>query len=442
MTWTNFRLGRSAWAAAYICLMLLTAPAGVFGRLVAHVHQAFWCSVVEAAVLCPVGAITYLNRRWPAPRVLQPLALPLSFLWTEVACSRVMLWVRLFVVHASLSPSLADASVALDWSREGPYDVLSQGLAYLCIVQIVHNMTGVLRTFDAMVRSEADTVMEDAEPLFGNDPDGFTFALFERLVYAYLAGQGLLYGSLVRLFTAMALSLERIAVGTALTALVGAHNSLALCRCFIFFTVAHVILSAALLNMWSVHDEAHDEAEEQVRRQQQLAELGGDAPARRRPTANTAIPCEMLRRLGLRVGCLLEDGARRLLLLPVPPRAAGGPGRWRWLCPEFAALWPEDERRRFYAAALAGAPPAMLAALWDHGPLRRRHVELWRRAGLTTDFVVLGGETFVGDLGAGEAPPPWMVFFLGKIAAILVRGVEAAFGICLAVGGLVVVLTR
>ena len=100
-------------------------------------------------------------------------------------------------------------------------------------------------------------------------------------------------------------------------------------------------------------------------------------------------------------------------------------------------LWSEDERREYYAVALTGAPPRALAALWDHGPLRRRHIELWRRAGLTMDLA-LGTEAAGGNQGAW--PPSEMVFFLGKMAAILVRGLEATFGVFVVVGGIDIVV--
>ena len=100
-------------------------------------------------------------------------------------------------------------------------------------------------------------------------------------------------------------------------------------------------------------------------------------------------------------------------------------------------LWSEDERREYYAAALTGAPSRALAALWDHGPLRRRHIELWRRAGLTTDLA-LGAEAAGGNLEAWL--PDKIAFELGKMAAILVRGLEATFGVFVVVGGIDIVV--
>lgn len=413
--------GRSACAGAYICLMLLAAPTGVPGRLVAHVHHAFWCAVIHAAVLCPVDAITYLSEGRLAPRPLQRLAPFISLLGSEVVCSSAARWVHLFVVHTSLSPFLASTSVALDLSREGPFAVLTQAILYLCIVQIVHDITGVLRTFQATVRSEADNVMADADPLFNKSND-FAYAMLERLVNVYLAGQGVVCGCVAHLFTIMALYLDRMAFGTIVTAASNAHNALSVTWYCIFTTWVMVILTAVPLIVWAAYEDARRAAED---------ELGEGL---RLTATNTAIPWEMLVRLGLRLAWALEAWLR--LLVP-RRRHAGELGRWS--CPELAALWSEDERRRFYADALTGIPSSALAALWGHLPLRRRHVELWRRAGLTTDFT-LGTEAAVGIPGAGM--PPGVMLLLGKIAGILVRGLEATFGVFVVVGGIVIVLTR
>lgn len=431
--------GRSACAGAYICLMLLAAPTGVPGRLVAHVHQAFWCSVIHAAVLCPIDAITHLSERRLAPRALQRLAPFLSFLWSEVICWSAARWVHLFVVHASLSPSLAGASVALDRSREGPFAVLTQGMLYICIVQIAHDTTGVFKTFQATVRSKADNVMADADPLF-NNPNDLACAVLERLAYVYLAGQGVVYGCIAHLFTTMALYLERMAAGTIVTAASNAHDTLSVPWYCVFTTWATVILIATILNVWVAYEDARRAAEWELRRQ-----FRGRRGGRRRPRAaaaerwlltavNTAIPWEILVRLRLRLAWALEACFRRLVWWRWHALGLG-----RWFCPEVAALWSEDERRQFYADALTGAPSSALAALWDHLPLRRRHVELWRRAGLTTDFV-LGGEAAVGIPKAGM--PPDVMLFLGKIAVVLVRGLEATFGVCVVVGGIAIIVTR
>lgn len=440
MTWTNLRFGRSACAAAYICLMLPTAPTGVFGRLVAHMHQAFWCSLIEAVALCPIIAITYLRRRLlvlPTLRILQRLGPCLSLLWSEVVCSRAARWVHLVVTHASLSPYLVDTSVAIDGSRASPYGVLTEGVLYLCVVQIAHDITGALRKLQAMVRSEADIVMADADPLFddASDTEDFLYAVFERLVYAYLAGQALLYGLLTHLFTATALCLSRIAAGTIITAISNAHNALDVCWFYPFTVWATAILIAAALNLIAVlHAEADIAAErERLDRHRRELEEDGRAPRTRMPTANTAIPREMMLSVALRLAWFLEACFR--WLVPWLRHTA-----WLgiWFCPEAVGLWSEDERREYYAEALTGAPSTALAALWDHGPLRRRHVELWRRAGLTMDLALV---TEAAGGNQGTWPPSEMVFFLGKMAAILVRGLEATFGVFVVVGEIDIVLT-
>lgn len=446
MTWTNLRLGRSACAAAYICLMLPTAPKGVFGRLVAHVHQAFWCSVIETVVLCPNIAITYLSERRLALRtlrILQLLAPCLRLLWTEVVCSRVAPWVNLFVIHACLSPYLADTSIALDGSRESPFGVLTEGLLYLCLVQIVHDITGALRTLQVTVRSEADIVMADADPLFddASDIEDFAYAMLERLVYAYLAGQALLYRLLAHLFTTTALYLERIASGTIMAAISNAHNALDICWYYPFTIWATAILIAAALNLSAVHGDAHRAAEDE-RRRRRRRELGEDGRLQPppggghwhwQPVVNNIIPREIVFRLALRLAWALEK-LFRWLVSRFRQTAWWG----KWFCPEVAVLWSEDERREYYAEALTGAPSTALAALWDHVPLRRRHIELWRRAGLTTDLA-LGTEAAGGN--QGTRPPSEMVLFLGKMAAILVLGLEATFGVFVVVGGIDIVFT-
>lgn len=438
MAWTSFRLGRTACAAAYICMMLPIAPTG---RLVAHVHLAFWCSVIEAVVQCPVCAITHLSERRLTPRVLRWLASFLGLLWSEVVCASAARWVHLSVAHASLSSSLAGASIELDRSRESPYGILAQGIFYLCIVQIAHGIAGLLGRLQATVRSEADEVMADAPPLY-KDPRDFedvmfdlTYAMVERLVYAYLAGQALLYGCLVHLFVNMALYLERVAAGTVLTALSNAISTFTGCQNVIFFNLSHLILVVAFLNIWSDFEDAHLDADDERRRQR--AELRRGPPPLhgirpRLPILNTVIPHQMAVRLALRVAWALDEIPGWLV-----PWLRHARGLGTWLCPEVAVMLSEGERQRLYAAALAGAPSSALAALWGHGPLRQRHIELWKRAGLTTGFVLLS-ETAIGMPGAGWAPSG-QTLFLGKVATLLVRGVEAVFGVCVLVGGLIIV---
>ena len=426
MTWIFYRLGRSAFAAFYLCIFLLSvAPTETFGRFVAHVHYAFWCSVIEAAVLSPIDAMAYLSNQQRAPRVLQLLKQLVSCLWSEVACSSVARWVQLFVVHASLD-------------RTGPdtYSVLIHGISFLCIVQIVHDITGFLRMFQATIQSEADDVWEDAEPL-SDDHDNYDIVIYETLIYVFLAGQALVYGFLARLFTLLALYLERMAAGTFVTALSNAHSTLTGWRYCAFVACAALILTAIPMCVYEVWDQAEDEADEELLHRRRELREGRPPPGveRWRPTTTTTIPWMILRRLILRSVWVLGECFRWLM----PWRYAG---LGQWFCPEAAALLSEGLRRHQYAAALTGAPSSMLAALWAHGPLRRRHFDLWRRAGLTTDFV-LSEETAVHLPRRGA--PSWGIvgyFLLGRVAAILVRGLEATLCVFVVVGGIAMAMTR
>lgn len=421
MVWTINRIGRSTCAAGYLCIFVLFTTTGIFGRFLVHVHHAFWCSVIHVAVLSPIDAITYLSNRQLIPRVFQQLAPFVSFLWSEVACSSVALWVQLFVVHASRDRSGLDT-----------YSVLIQGVAFLCVIQIVQDLSNILRIIQAATASQADDVLAHANPLV-DDRAEYETPIFDKLNNVFLAGQALGLGCLVHMFTTMALYLERIAAGTFATALSNAHNVFAGCCYFAFAACAISLLACIFLQVWTVYDDAN----QALRRE--LIELRGRPRPRlvrdQQPTTSNVIPREMLLRLSMRLAWVLEECLRWMASW----RHAG---LGRWFCPEVAALWSQDECRRFYAAAITGIPSSLLAASWRHQPLRQRHIDIWRRAGLTTDFV-LGGEIAVGHAMSG--PPPWEMMgylFLGRVAAVVVGVLEAAFGACLYVCGLILVVTR
>lgn len=432
---------RSACAAAYVCVVISVAPWGVLERLVTNVHQAFWLAVVETAVLGPISAITYLAERQQAPRALRLLAPAARFLWAEAACPGAALWAQLFVAHASL----AGGSPAAPGDQPGiisTLGVLGQGVMYLCVVELVHDVTAVLGAFRAAVMLQAGRV------LAAHDDDvDLEDAMFEGLMYSVLAGQGLLCGCAAHLLTAAALYLERASAGMFVTALCGGcaalsqvplvglwPGALSACEAFIF--------ALAYLQMHAIYDEAAEERRRRAGEGPWDVEEDDEEGALWRPSVATAIPREILRRLAVRLVLGLEWGLRRFVSWKRGSAAAAAGVGWGWFllsCPEAAALWAEDERRRFYAAALIEAPSSALAASWGNGPLRRRHVELWRWAGLTTDFVL--GDKAAAGIPGSAATSGW-VLFLGRCAAILVRGLEATFGVCLVGGGIVMAIMR
>lgn len=356
---------------------------------------------------------------------------------------------------------------------------LLQGIAFLCIIQIVYDINAVLRTFQDAVEHEAEVVWANIE------------SLDDRLIYVYLAGLIFLYGLVVHMFTTMALYLQRMAVGTWVTAHVNAWNTLPSWPLWILGMCSILILEQIIGQVVKLSIEVL--AEEEVRRQRAM---GGplivdnedlDEAAERRladaieavdrvehvevllelvnfePLPEVAVqPADLLeeppalrawrQRRRFRETIEFELGNRIKLWFNwvvvecinlLVPRWFAWPAPWRhislrWICPEFVALWSEDVRADFYAAALTQTPPSVVAILVKNGLLpNREHVDMWREAGLTTDFV-LWGEASVGLLEWGALSGTRMI--LGKVLPTLVRGLEAAFGLCLVVGGIVVII--
>lgn len=133
------------------------------------------------------------------------------------------------------------------------------------------------------------------------------------------------------------------------------------------------------------------------------------------------------------------------------------PWRWlarrRWLCPEFAAMWSEDARRDFYAFVLAGnqLSAGVGAFMVGKRALRQSDYEdLWRRAGLTRDLVLDGGEapaaaaTGGGGGGGGMQwiPAAWDLptrNLPNLMSSPLVCKLQVCFGVCV-VGGAIVAI--
>ena len=188
----------------------------------------------------------------------------------------------------------------------------------------------------------------------------------------------------------------------------------------------------------AVDDEAL--AEREIRRQlrevnavvRQLRQLGeGQPPPRARSQRtslhNTIVWEVQIRAIVLSVGAVIEG-----IKLLVPRRYAVQ--NMRLLCPEFAALWSEDERAHFYTDLLTGGPAssALGAVLVEQGALRLGGYEdLWQRAELTMAVGISGGGMSSG-----------MMSVLGKIASALVHVLERALGACVVVGVIVVIYLK
>lgn len=393
------------------------------------------------------------------------------------------------VVQGSSSPFPADTPTSLDLWGLGINGSLYQGIAFLCIIQIVYDINALLRRLQKEVEPEADDVLADMEPLF-DDSEYFADAIFDRLLYIYLAGQGLLYGFTVHMFTNMAMYLQRMAIGTWVTGFVNAYNTLPVWLLCIYAAWAIFILATIIMHVLAINDEdlaekaearrrevtrqqqelagfirrlreelaldnealgegeAHQEEEARLRRQligallavddEALAEreirrqLGeGQPPPRARSHRtslhNTIVWEVQIRAIVLSVGAVIEG-----IKLLVPRRYAVQ--NMRLLCPEFAALWSEDERAHFYTDLLTGGPAssALGAVLVEQGALRLGDYEdLWQRAELTMA---------VGISGSGMSSG--MMSVLGKIASALVHVLERALGACVVVGVIVVIYLK
>jgi hypothetical protein len=371
-----------------------------------------------------------------------------------------------------------------------------QGIAFLCIIQIVYDMNALLRQLQEGVELLADDCLAKMQPLF-DDSEYFMYAIFERLIYVYLAAQGLLIGFTVHMFTTMAMYLLRMAVGMWVTGFVNAFNTLPVWQFCIFTEWAIYILVIIIRHVLAVDNEALAEeqarldrrtrqvlfvgynaavAEGEARLLRRLDEVvdalaGGDTPRqqrarlvrqlreiltearqlrqlrqgrppsqarrrRRRPALYDTTVDEVLNRaVGLSAGAVVQG-----IKLLVPRFSRYTMRNTRSLHPEFAALWSEEERAHFYADALAGgrASSALGAVLVKQGALRRADYEdLWRRAGLAMGFVLGGDEAAVGVSGGGMASG--LVLVLGKIAGGLVCGLELALGFYVIVGGIVMI---
>ncbi|KAJ0123722.1 hypothetical protein J7T55_012191 [Diaporthe amygdali] len=175
------------------------------------------------------------------------------------------------------------------------------------------------------------------------------------------------HGSLTHLLITMALYLERITMGTFVTSLQIARESFHGSEYWVYIVAAGALFVIVYVYVWKVQGWYEQEYWDP-----QLRDIG-----RWRPT----IPREMIKSLCLRLIWVLEAW-----LWGAVPRGYLRPGLW--CCPELAALWPESELIQFFAESPARIPSFALEALWNQGALRERHVDLWRKTGLTREYVL------------------------------------------------------
>lgn len=386
--WDSLR--ESALAILALFFIAAIGPSRDSNPIGAYIPQAFWCCIVEIAVWCPAEVITFFmhSKRLIPPRILHEWDPFISFIWCEMTGHIVAQTVRPFIVHASLSPSLAGALTP----RNATWGTLARCVQLLCVLQIAHTVSLFVRRLQETLEYIADMPHPNLPP--ENIP------INHHHVLAFL------HGYLGRLYTTAASYLERIAAGMLVTSLTVAYESLEGLEFWAFTAAAVALLLGADLRAWHKVLDWDEEGD-------QLAE---DRPGGRRGWQQTEGE-ETIKKLWLWCNCIFETLFRRM----VPWRF----GR-RWRCPELAALWPEGELWEFYVESLAGSPPLALRSPWSHDGLREHFADQWRRAGLTRDFVL-------GDYSAipTHVPTHWVGhlchMILGKIMVVLVWFLMAAF---------------
>lgn len=327
-----------------------------------YLHRALWCCVVETAVWCPIKVVTYLTRSQLRiqPRLLQKLDPFITLLWCEMTVHIVAQSVQPFIVHASLSPALAEASTATDAPEPDPWGTQVRCLEIFCVSLAISVVSLWVR------RSHGRLELHAYRLLLNADPGEAHITRLHVLAAAH--------GCLDHLLVTTALYLERIAAGSFVTSLVIAHEHLDGWEYWMFTAAAGLLMLEAIAYMFFGNMEAIVWEVEQ--RELMPGRRGG------RQAGRQTIPQEMINRLCLRCVWPLEAWLRRVLPWRLP-----GLGRWWWF-PELAALWPEAELRRFYVESLSESPPLALVAPWGRDATREQHVDLWRRAGLTRDLVL------------------------------------------------------
>ncbi|KAI7782119.1 hypothetical protein LA080_013795 [Diaporthe eres] len=385
-----FNAGRSALAILIIFFIAGTRSLQNLQPKTTHLHQAFWCSVIDTAVWCPIEVITYFTRsnRRIQPRVLQKLEPLISFLWCEMTVHIVSQSVQPFIVHASLSPSLTEASAIINAPKPDPWGTLAQVVLLLCALQIIHSASLCVRCVQGMFKSHADLDVPNV------DPKDVPMTCFHVLAAAH--------GCVDHLFVTAALYIECIAAGTLVTSFKLAGENRDGSLDWMFTATAGTLLAGAhAYESW---------------RAMGWVELMPDRRGGRRFRRQTMRE-GMLNRLCLRYFWVSEAWLRSVMPWRVPRLLR------RWSCPELAALWPEGELQQNYVEWQAEFPPLARLAPWSNSI---RHVDQWRTAGLTRDYAPR-------DYSAipARGPPGWLgqlcYVVLGRIIWALVCFLEVAF---------------
>ncbi|KAK2601220.1 hypothetical protein N8I77_010685 [Diaporthe amygdali] len=375
-----FGVRQSAWALVMFFSLLTIAPSQTLGLITAYLHQAFWCCVIEIAIRWPIEVFPYLKEHHMLPRLLQSLDPFVSLFWAEMSIHIVARAVQPFIVHASLSPT------------SGPLGILVQCGMSLCVIQVIHSVSCVLRGIQALFN---DTVLK-------NDTEEGPITLCRAV--------SVTHGSLAHVLITTALYLERITMGTFVTSLQIVRESFHGSEYWVYIAAAGALFLMVYVYVWKVQGWYEQEYWDP-----QLRDIG-----RWRPT----IPGEMIKSLCLRLIWVLEAW-----LWGAVPRGYLRPGLW--YCPELAALWPESELIQFFAESPARIPSFALEALWNQGALRERHVDLWRKTGLTREYVLRDRPAI-----PGQAHTAWLGEFcymvLGRSLAGLVWLLEVVSVWCVA----------
>lgn len=389
-------------AFAIVTILSITAIGGLQNLQLTglYLHQAFWCCVVETAVWCPAEVFTYLmrrNGRFP-PRIVQRLAPIIAFIWCERTVQIVTQLVQPFIVHASLSPYLAQPSTTTMTTTNALWGSLAQCVILSCFLQIIHIVSLIVRG----VQDEFECYADDLILL--NAPVNQTH--INRL-HALIV----VHACLSHLLTTAALYLDRITMGILLTSEIIAQENMEGPEYWAFTVTEGVLRLGSRAHAYWKALEWDDEVLEMQQDQQ------GELQAGQYTMLWVVISRDCLQ-------CILTSA---VYLQKVVPWRFPMLRSW-WCCPELAALWPEAELRKFYVESLSGSPPLALVAPWSHAAIRQQHVDLWRRAGLTRDFV-LRDYSAVPIRESTEWLGYLCYMVLGRILMVLVYLLEAAFAL-------------
>lgn len=213
----------------------------------AYITQAFWCCIVEIAVWCPAEIIMFFmhSKRLIPPRILQKLDPIISFFWCEMTAHIVAQTVQPFIVHASLSPSLAGAAT----TRNATWGTLARCVQLFCVLQIIRSVSLFVRCLQGAFKD--------------------------------LPVLSFLHGYLGRSYNTAASYLERIIVGMLVTSLTVAYKRLDGPEFWAFNAAARALLLGAGVRALLKVLEWDAEGDEMPRDDQEDAG-GGSGPRPRR----------------------------------------------------------------------------------------------------------------------------------------------------------------